>query len=65
MEYTLDHLMEQISANADGFIRVLSNLLRDHADLCSEHGTTIAERIRRNVIEPINMIVKENIVNET
>lgn len=65
MEYTIDHLMEQISANADGFIRVLSNLLRDHADLCSEHGTTIAETIRRNVIEPINMIVKENIENET
>lgn len=51
MEYTIDNLTEQIGFNADAFIRVISNLIMDHRDICDEHrmevGLAICEVISK------------------
>ena len=64
MEYTIDHLTEQIRINADAFIRSLSNMLMDHKDLCNEHQDKITKAIDDSIIERINQI-KERLNNGT
>ena len=64
MEYTVDHLTEQIRINADAFIRSLSNMLMDHKDLCNEHQDKITKAIDESITERINQI-KERLNNGT
>lgn len=64
MEFTVDHLIEQIRCNADGFINSLSNLLMDHKDLCNENNTLLAQAIDKIITERIDKI-KERLTNGT
>ena len=45
MEYTIDHLTEQMSMNAEQFVRSLNNLVTDHADLCEMNRMTVTETL--------------------
>lgn len=51
MKYTIDHLTEQMSMNAEQFVRSLNNLVTDHADLC--------EMNRKTVTETLDCIIRE------
>lgn len=50
MEYTIDHLTEQISMNAESFIRSLTNLLKDHADVCENNLLVVTESLDKIMI---------------
>lgn len=64
MEYTIENLTMQIKANSDAFIRMLSNLIMDHADLCNEHPDAIVMAIEESVTVRIEQI-KERLNNGT
>ena len=64
MEYTVNHLIEQMRYNAAGFVNSLSNLLMDHKDICNENGHKILEAIDENITKEINEI-KERLSNGT
>ena len=51
MEYTIDHMTEQISMNSEQFIRSLNNLVTDHADLCVNHTMEVIESLDRIMVE--------------
>ncbi len=56
MEYTLDHLIEQMRCNADGFVNSLSNLLMDHKDISNANRAELTEAIDVIIINRINQI---------
>ena len=64
MEYTIDHMTEQIRVNADAFIRSLSNLIMDHTDVTNGHQAEIVKAIDENVTKRI-MQIKEILNNGT
>lgn len=64
MEYTIDHLTEQIRMASETFIRSLSNLIMDHKDLCNSHTAEVVLAIDGSVTENINKI-KERLNNGT
>ena len=64
MEFTLDHLIEQMQYNADGFVNSLSNLLMDHKDISNENRAEIIDAIDEIIIKRINQI-KERLNNGT
>ena len=64
MEYTIDHLTEQIRVNADAFIRSLSNLIMDHPDVTNGHQYEIVKAIDENITKRI-MQIKEILNNGT
>lgn len=64
MDYTIDHLTDQISENADAFIRMLSNMIMDHADVCNENVDRVIRVIDESVIKRIEQI-KERLNNGT
>lgn len=61
-EYTVDNLVEQIGFNSDAFIRTISNLLTDHADICNENLEIITKTIDEKITYRINQI-KERLNN--
>ena len=64
MEFTLDHLIEQMRCNADGFVNSLSNLLMDHKDISNENRAELSDAIDEIIIKRINHI-KERLNNGT
>lgn len=65
MDYTVEHLAEQIRANASWFIRVLTNLLDDHDDLIEGNEQMISNAIRNAVTVPVERIVREKLRCDT
>lgn len=61
-EYTVDNLVEQIGFNSDAFIRTISNLVMDHADICNENSEIITRTIDEKITDRINQI-KERLNN--
>lgn len=55
-EYNIDNLIEQIGVNADAFVRTISNLIMDHADICNENREIIARTIDEKITDRINQI---------
>lgn len=55
-EYNIDNLVEQIGVNADAFVRTISNLIMDHADICNENREIIARTIDEKITDRINQI---------
>ena len=64
MNFTVEHLVEQMRYNADGFINSLSNLLMDHRDLCNDNVAAIVEAIDAIITKRIEKI-KERLSNGT
>jgi len=64
MEFTIDHLTDQIRLNADAFIRSLSNLIMDHADIANVHQPEIVKAIDESITKRIIQI-KETLNNGT
>lgn len=64
MEYTVDHLIEQMRYNSNSFINSLSNLLMDHKDLCNEHRAEVSSAIEEIILNKVNEI-KERLNNGT
>lgn len=63
MEYTIDHLTEQMCMNAEQFVRSLNNLVTDHADLCEMNRMTVTETIDGIIREII--AIKRRVNNGT
>lgn len=64
MEYTIEHLVDQIRVNADGFVRMLRNLIGDHRDLCKNNMKIVLKTIHDEVISPVEQMIKEKLNNE-
>lgn len=64
MEYTIEHLVDQIRVNADGFVRMLRNLIGDHSDLCKNNMKIVLKTIHDEVISPVEQMIKEKLNNE-
>lgn len=64
MEYTIEHLVDQIRVNADGFVRMLRNLIGDHRDLCKNNMEIVLKTIHDEVISPVEQMIKEKLNNE-
>lgn len=64
MEYTVDHLIEQMRYNSNGFINSLSNLLMDHKDLCNEHRAEVSSAIEEIILKKV-IEIKERLNNGT
>jgi len=62
MDFTLDHLIEQMRYNADGFVNSLSNLLMDHKDISNNNRAEIVDAINTIIIDRVNQI-KERLNN--
>ena len=57
VDYTIDHLEEQIKLNSEAFIRALTNLLTDHADMCKSNKERITSIIENSVTKEIEKII--------
>ena len=55
-EFNIDNLVEQIGVNADAFVRTISNLIMDHADICNENREIIARTIDEKITDRINQV---------
>ena len=54
--FTADNLVGQITVNADSFIRTLSNILMEHADICNDNRMIVIKTIDDKITKRIEQI---------